>query len=191
MRKLNRFDNVNSVSRIYLNDIIKKGDVCIDATMGKGYDTIYLSEAVGEEGFVYAFDVQKEAIVKTSEKLEEAMFPQNTKLILDGHENIDKYVKENIKCAVFNLGYLPGCEHKIITKPETTIQAIEKSLDLLCEGGVVCISVYTGHEGGKEEGNAIIEYTQNLEQKKYNVIMTTFINQKNNPPHIVLIEKKK
>ena len=62
---------------------------------------------------------------------------------------------------------------------------------LLEENGVVCISIYTGHEGGMEERNAVFDYAANLDQKEYNVFESKFINQKNNPPSIILIEKKK
>ena len=41
-----------------LDEYIKEGDCCIDATMGKGGDTYYLCSKTGESGKVYAFDVQ-------------------------------------------------------------------------------------------------------------------------------------
>ncbi|WP_300282488.1 tRNA (mnm(5)s(2)U34)-methyltransferase [Peptacetobacter sp.] len=189
--KNNNFDNVNSIVKMYLQEILQEGDICIDATMGNGYDAVYLAEKVGVNGFVYAFDVQKEAIESTKKKIEKLDFEKRVSLILDGHENIDKYVDKNIKCAVFNLGYLPRCEHKIITKPETTLKAIKESLNLLEENGIICISIYTGHDGGMEERNAIFDFAMNLEQKKYNVFESKFINQKNNPPSIIVIEKKK
>lgn len=189
--KKNNFDNVNNIAKMYIKEVLNDGDICIDATMGNGYDTTYLAEIVGEKGKVYAFDVQDEAIKSTEKKLKKLNFEDRVILILDGHENINNYVKENIKCAVFNLGYLPRCEHKIITKPDTTIEAIKQSVELLEENGIVCVSIYTGHDGGMEERNAIFDYAMNLEQKGFNVFETKFINQKNNPPSIIVIEKKK
>lgn len=191
MKKRNNFDNVNNIAKMYIKEIIEEGDICIDATMGNGYDTVFLAEKVGENGMVYAFDVQEEAIKSTEKKVEKLGFEKRVQLILDGHENIKNYVKNNIKCAVFNLGYLPRCEHKIVTKPNTTVEAIKQSVSLLDENGIVCISIYTGHEGGLEERNAVFDYTKNLDQGEYNVFESKFINQKNNPPSIILIEKKK
>ena len=191
MKKINNFDNVNNIAKIYIQEVVKEGDICIDATMGNGYDTVFLAEKVGKSGKVYAFDVQEEAIKSTEKKVKKLEFEDRVELVLDGHENINNYVKEKIKCAVFNLGYLPRCEHRIITKPDTTIEAIKQSVSLLEENGVVCVSIYTGHEGGMEERNEVFDYASNLDQKDYNVFESKFVNQKNNPPSIILIERKK
>ena len=139
MKKRNNFDNVNNIAKIYIQEAVREGDICIDATMGNGYDTVFLAKKVGQNGKVYAFDVQEEAIKSTQKKIKKLEFEDRVELILDGHENIEKYVKQNIKCAVFNLGYLPRCEHMIITKPDTTVEAIKQSVSLLEENGVVCI----------------------------------------------------
>ena len=52
------------------------------------------------------------------------------------------------------------------------------------------IAIYSGHEGGMEEKNAVYEFTQTLDQNYFNVLCTKFINQINNPPELLLIEKK-
>lgn len=41
---------------------LEKGDIAVDATMGKGNDTVLLAELVGISGKVYAFDIQREAV---------------------------------------------------------------------------------------------------------------------------------
>ena len=191
MIKAKYLTKITDINKIYLEDILQEGDIVVDATMGNGYDTKYLAEKVGENGFVYAFDVQEEAIKSTSKKLEKENLSSRVKLILDGHENMDKYVEGEISCVLFNLGYLPRADHNIITKPETTIQAIKHSLRLLKPHGIVSIAIYTGHPGGLEEKNTIYEFVKNLDQSEFNVLECGFINQINNPPQLVLIEKKK
>ena len=104
---------------------------------------------------------------------------------------MDKYVEGEVSCVLFNLGYLPRADHNIITKPETTIKAIKHSLNLLKPHGVISIAIYTGHEGGMEEKNSVYEFVKNLDQNEFNVLESGFINQINNPPQLVLIEKKK
>ena len=105
-----------------LDEYIKEGDCCIDATMGKGGDTYYLCSKTGESGKVYAFDVQADALSQTREKLDK--HKMNAELILDGHEHMKEYVKETeVSCIMFNLGYLPGGAHHLATKTNTTIQA--------------------------------------------------------------------
>ena len=132
---------------------------------------------------------QEEAIKSTSKKVAREEL-ENVELILDGHQNMDKYVQEEVSCIVFNLGYLPRAKHQIITKADTTLEAIKKGLELLKPNGVMSIAIYSGHEGGMEEKNAVYEFTQTLDQNYFNVLCTKFINQINNPPELLLIEKK-
>lgn len=183
-------NKITEVNKLFLDKIINKDDVVVDATMGNGYDTIYLGKLVGENGKVYAFDVQEEALKSTRKKVEKENMNNIIELILDGHENLDQYVKENVACVVFNLGYLPRAKHQIITKPDTTLEAIKKSLSLLKPNGVISIAIYTGHEGGMEEKNYISEYLNRLDQNEFNVLHMEFTNQINNPPELILIEKK-
>ncbi len=190
MLRAKYINKITEVNKIFLDKIVQKGDVVIDATMGNGYDTIYLGNLVGENGKVYAFDVQEEAIKSTKKKVERDNMTERVELILDGHQNLDKYVKEEVSCVVFNLGYLPRAKHVVITKPDTTLEAIKKSLKLLKPNGIISIAAYIGHEGGLEEKNYICEYLDNLNQNEFNVLHMQFTNQINNPPQLILIEKK-
>lgn len=190
MLRAKYINKITEVNKLFLDKIINKDDVVVDATMGNGYDTIYLGKLVGENGKVYAFDVQEEALKSTRKKVEKENMNNIIELIFDGHENLDQYVKENVACVVFNLGYLPRAKHQIITKPYTTLEAIKKSLSLLKPNGVISIAIYTGHEGGMEEKNYISEYLNRLDQNEFNVLHMEFTNQINNPPELILIEKK-
>lgn len=169
---------------------LKKGDIAVDATMGNGNDTVFLANIVGDTGKVYAFDIQKEAIENTKKRLIDNKDSDKIILIHDGHENMDKYVKDKVKLVMFNLGYLPKSSHKITTKAETTLIAVEKSLKLLDENGVVLIVIYYGHENGKIEREALEKFTSSLNQKEYNVVKLEFINQINYPPILIAIEKR-
>ena len=48
-----------------------------------------------------------------------------------------------------------------------------------------------GHENGKVEKEALLNELQNLDQKEAEVLVYQFINQKNNAPFIIAIEKRK
>ncbi len=189
MKRAKFLTKVTDINKLYLEKIINKGDIVVDATMGNGYDTVFLSKLVGESGKVYSFDIQELALKSTSEKLEKESI-KNVELILDGHENILNYIKEKISCVIFNLGYLPKGNHSIITKPNTTIKAINNSLNILKENGIVSICIYSGHVGGNEEKEEVYNFVRNLNQNDFNVLHTKFINQINNPPELILIEKK-
>lgn len=171
--------------------VIEPGDSVVDATAGNGHDTLFLADLVGESGHVYAFDVQPEAIQVTTEKLEQASLNARATVIHDGHENVVKYVQTEISAAIFNLGYLPGSNHEIVTRGISTVQAIESLLQLLKVGGLIVLVVYHGHEGGKEEKDALMTFVQHLPQSYAHVLSYQFLNQQNNPPFIIAIEKMK
>lgn len=172
-----------------LKSTISAGDQVIDATSGNGHDTLFLAQLVGINGHVYAFDVQKTAIEATLLRLGKSR--ENVTVIHAGHETISSYVTAEISAAVFNLGYLPGADHSIITSPKTTIQAIESCLNLLKVGGLVVLVVYHGHEGGGYERDGLLDFVQNLPQSYVQVLKYEFINQQNQPPFVLAIEKLK
>jgi len=184
-------NNVINIGKEVLKNKVAKGNIVIDATVGNGNDTILLAELVGEEGKVYGFDIQKEAINITKLKLIEKDLIERVYLINDGHENIDKYINEKVDLIIFNLGYLPGGNHEIVTKEETTISALEKSLNLLKENGLLLVTTYLGHNEGKKEDTRIKLYFSSLDQKKFNVLKFEFINQINYPPVLYCVEKNK
>ena len=177
------------MAKNFISDVISKGDTAVDATAGNGNDTLFLSRIVGEEGKVYAFDIQEKAIRKTSWLLGNENVKERVKLFSCGHEEIVRYLEEEISAAMFNLGYLPGGDHSIITKPETTLKAVENVLEYLLPGGIVTIVMYSGHEGGKEEKGALLHYCQSLSQLKFTTLLYEIINQVNQPPSLLVIEK--
>ena len=183
--------NTTTLAKDYIKENVKSGDIVIDATMGRGNDTLFLRQLVGEKGFIYAFDIQEEALQATKNRLIENNLYNNVSLILDGHQNLDKYIKQNnISCVVFNFGYLPRANHNIATKPDTSILAIEKSLKVLKVKGVISLCVYQGGDTGFEEKEVILNFVKNLDYNKYTVIVSEFFNRPNYPPiHIKIIKE--
>ncbi|MCB5070059.1 tRNA (mnm(5)s(2)U34)-methyltransferase [Streptococcus mutans] len=173
------------LSHDFLSQVLDKNSIAIDATMGNGNDTVFLTHLAKK---VYAFDVQKQALIKTREKLEQLNI-KNVQLILDGHQTIDKYVDGPIRAAIFNLGYLPSADKTIITKPDTTLEAIGKILDRLEVGGRISIMIYYGHEGGDKEKDAVLNFVKELDQQHFTVMLYQPLNQINTPPFLVMIEK--
>ena len=70
-----------TVEKEFISSHIKKGGVAADFTMGNGHDTLWLSRQVGEEGRVYAFDIQPAALEHTRALLESSDCPENYTLI--------------------------------------------------------------------------------------------------------------
>ncbi|AGB40249.1 putative S-adenosylmethionine-dependent methyltransferase involved in cell envelope biogenesis [Halobacteroides halobius DSM 5150] len=173
-----------------LSEQIAKGAKLIDATVGNGYDTKFMAELVGRSGTIWGFDVQEEAIKRAKERLEKASLKEQVKLINDGHQNMSNYINQSVDGILFNLGYLPGGNKKVITQAETTLQAVKEGLDLLKAGGVLVLVIYLGHEGGREERQVLFDYAIELDEKAYNVLHYKFINQKKEPPQVLAIKKR-
>ncbi len=189
-RKINMLlSNSLAISHEIIRRVVGPGDTAVDATMGNGNDTLLLAELVGEKGMVYAFDIQEAALNSTRKKLKVAGRDGNVKLILDGHQNIDSYVPQGIKAVMFNLGYLPKGDHSIGTKAATTIEALNKSMELLMTGGIIMLVIYYGGDSGFEERDAVLEYLKTIDCRKYTVLVSDFVNQINCPPIAVCIEK--
>lgn len=174
-----------------LNDVLSKGGVAVDATAGNGHDTLFLSQKVKEDGHVFAFDVQAQAIEQTQKRLDEH-HAHNVTLVHDGHEHIAEYLDDHteLDAAIFNLGYLPSSDKSIITTADTTLVAIDWIIRHLKSKGRCVLVLYYGHEGGTEEKDSVLQFTSQLPQEDYQVLCYQFINQRNAPPICVCIEKK-
>lgn len=177
------------LAQLLVGRVLQLGDQVVDATAGNGHDTLYLARRVGEQGRVYAFDIQEEAILHTAARLRAEGFENRVVLIRAGHERLKEFVPPGIKAVMFNLGYLPGGDHQIITHPDTTVAALEQAADLLAPGGLVTVVVYRGHEGGEEEGRAVLRYVESLNPRQWDVILTEFPNRSPRAPFLVAFQK--
>ncbi|MBE5777042.1 MAG: methyltransferase domain-containing protein [Clostridiales bacterium] len=173
-----------------LNRVIQNGDTVVDATMGNGHDTVMLAKLVGENGHVYAFDVQEMAVASTRQKLEAEGLLERVTLLCTGHQNMKMHVPVSVRAVAFNLGWLPGGDKSITTLWETTFPAINAALDLLLPMGVCTVCVYPGHEAGEKERKALAEYLANLPPQRYNILRQTFINAGPGAPECFVIQRQ-
>lgn len=169
----------------FLCEVIKLEDTVVDATMGNGNDTAFLAKL---SAHVFAFDVQEAAITATKKLLSAQNL--SAQLILDGHENVKKYVKNPVKAAIFNLGYLPRTDKTVITHAETTIKALSDLTEMLDENGRIAVMIYYKHDGGNDEKNAVLAWAEQLDQKKYQAARYNIVNEAYEPPILLLIERK-
>jgi predicted methyltransferase len=183
--------SVLQVQQALLPLFIHTGDIVVDATAGNGHDTLFLWQLTGEQGSIFAFDIQQQALDATQARLNKAQ--ARAILIHDSHEFMENHLlhlKQQIQAFIFNLGYLPG--HKdtgAITTPAGTVAALHAAATLLKPGGIICITAYRGHPGGQEEYLAVYSWFSALSQSEWNVLHSNFINQQNLPPVLFLAQK--
>lgn len=171
----------------FLQPYILEGDCCVDATCGNGGDTEFLRRMTGRCGKVYAFDIQEEAVRNTRRRLETAGLSEGTEIILDSHEKMTSYVKEEAAVIMFNFGYLPGGDHRLCTKADVSVRAAESALSILKPGGVLSLCIYSGGDTGYEEKQALLTFLEKLDTKKWLVLMHCFYNRKKDPPLPVFV----
>lgn len=189
-----KLDGILPFARNLLEKAATQGDVVIDATAGNGHDTLYLANLVGPNGTVYSYDIQEQAIQHTRERLNAHGATDQVTLFHKSHDQIETTIPAEhhgkIKAAIFNLGYLPGADKAVVTKPSSTLEAIKQIFSLLAKGGIIVLVIYHGHPEGKTERDAVLDYARTLDQQTAHVLEYRFINQKNDPPFIVAIEKR-
>jgi predicted methyltransferase len=173
------------------------GGLAIDATAGGGVDTLFLARTVGPKGRVFAFDIQEAALERTGRRLAdaaaagEALAP--VELLLAGHERMAELVPPeahgNIRAVMFNLGYLPGGDAGVITRPHTTLAALDAALELLAPGGALTAVLYPGHPGGDAEAAAVERWFSDLPSVRAQAVLYRY-PQKPAAPYLVALEKK-
>lgn len=176
-----------------LQSSVNAGDFVVDATVGNGHDTTFLAKIVGENGHVYGFDIQEQAISNTMERIKTEKLEERVTLVQQGHETVSSVLPQHlageVAGAIFNLGYLPGGDPSIVTLPDTTKSAIEQLLRLMKREGLIVIVIYHGHTKGQLERDELMNYVTSIDPQVAHVIQYQFINKQNNPPYIVAIEK--
>ena len=165
-----------------IQQMIKEPLLCIDATAGTGKDTVFLAKLVGEKGRVISMDIQEMAIEQTKKRLLKERLSDRAEVVLDSHAHMDKYAQKDSVS-------LPGGDHSLSTKADTTIEALEKGLNLLHEGGMISLLIYSGGDSGFEEKKQVLAWLRELTDDKYTVLVEAFYNKPNNPPLPVYILK--
>ena len=147
---------------------VREGDHVVDATVGNGHDTRFLASLVGATGRVDGFDIQSGAIEATGSELQG--LPQ-VKLHCLGHERMREVVSGPVAAAMFNLGYLPSGDKTLVTRPDTTVAALDAAWELLrVPGGILSVVVYPGHAEGKDESLLVEAWFSRLDPVRHRTL---------------------
>ncbi|XP_019457325.1 PREDICTED: uncharacterized protein LOC109357746 isoform X2 [Lupinus angustifolius] len=185
------------IAHMVWKGIVQKGDTVIDATCGNGFDTLAMLNLVSDDshkGYVYALDIQKDALDKTSLLLEESLDSnekQLVKLFNICHSKMEEVVPTNaaVRLVAFNLGYLPGGDKEIITRSETTLLALEAAKRIIIPGGLISIVVYVGHPGGREELETVETFAARMSVEDWICCKLGMLNRPNSPIPIFLFRR--
>lgn len=184
MLSRNMTKNAHCFIEMHLQQWGKKNLIAMDGTLGNGHDLEFLNSQENI-GTIYGFDIQKEALENSKKRV--SLTQKQIYYIQDSHHHLDHYIKDEIDLAIFNLGYLPGGDKSIVTKVQTTLQAIEKTIIKLSKGGMILIMTYPGHKEGEKEHEAIRQYLSSLRSKHLSVLQLCVNNVASPCPNCFLI----
>lgn len=185
-----RLLRATEMAHALVRERVVDGELVVDATVGNGHDTVFLAELVGAAGRVVGFDVQEQALAATRARVGAAGFAERIELHRENHAVMGGVVEGGAAAVMFNLGYFPGGDHGVVTRPDTTVAALAAAAGLLRAGGIVTCVVYPGHEGGVEESAAVGGWFGDLQQGEFAVVRYEFTNQRNSPPFMYAAERR-
>jgi SAM-dependent methyltransferase len=183
--------DIQGLVRTFLQQVILPGDSVLDATAGRGRDTLFLAECVGPTGKVYALDIQEQALTETRLLLRDKGVADRVIMHCLDHARCREVIPERLRAVIFNLGYLPGGNHRIVTTKESTVKGIEEALLLLQVGGLVMLTVYRGHPGAEEEVCGLENFLTFLPKRDYSVLEGRYLNQGEKNPYWVMVQKNR
>lgn len=144
-------------AQLWLLPALTDGTVAVDGTCGNGGDTLFLARTLGHSGSVISFDRQGRAISRTQERLSSENL--HARLIHGTHSEMETLLEKagihSVDAAIFNLGYLPGGDHAIVTDSVSTCSALEAILRRASTRFHLAVVAYQGHPGGREETEAV------------------------------------
>ena len=185
-------ERLTAAASSWIDVALFDGALAIDATVGNGYDALFLGHRVGPKGRVLGFDVQKAALAGAREILKFVGSIDHVSLIHDSHTRLADYLPAGalIHAAMFNLGYLPRGNRQIITRPETTVLALRSVLEHLAERGRVTLLVYRGHEGGVPEYQGVRKFLEELPEDEWLVEELASTSDSPVAPRLFRIQRK-
>lgn len=179
--------NAHLMIEQHLKDWNKENLIAMDGTLGNGYDLEFLN-GLKQIDTIYGFDIQQKAIESSKERIGNSV--KTIYFIQDSHHNLESYIKQSIDLAIFNLGYLPGADKSVVTQTQTTLCAIEKTIDKLTDGGLLIVMTYPGHEEGAREHKEIVTYLSSLHRKNLAILQLNVNNVQKPCPNCFIIVNK-
>lgn len=173
-----------------------KKAIAIDATAGRGSDTLSLSQMLGRKGTVHSIDIQSMAICETRKRHEELVDENKSELMtyVNSHANLQQVtglMDGEVSLVTYNLGWCPmrEADKYIVTQSESTIESLNSAKRIVCKGGgLISVMCYVGHSQGHSEHDSVVRWCSALDKKVWNVIHVNYPNRKQSP-HLLLCKR--
>ncbi|NGX53432.1 MAG: 2-phytyl-1,4-naphtoquinone methyltransferase [Chlamydiae bacterium] len=178
---------ITSLAHEQWSKIVSPGDTVIDATCGNGQDMLALAQLLNGQGELIGYDIQKEALQKSEERLKKSLTPDQLQIITFRHQSHETFLEKSAKLIVYNLGYLPGGDKSLTTQTVTTLQSLQSACGVIIPGGTISVMCYVGHEEGKREEEAVREFVQTLPSDRWCCTHHRIINRQQ-APSLLLIQ---
>ena len=193
---MQRISLVNAAHNL-IREVLHPGDIAVDATVGNGHDTLFLVEQVSPSGRVFGFDIQVAAIESTRAKVDShcnaPLSPESLTLIQASHadmsDKIPAHYHSNISAIMFNLGYLPGGDKRIITHTDSTVTALNSACRILSSNGIITVLAYPGHPGGDLETDQVKNWCKQLDEDQFKISIIYSSENKESAPRLFVILK--
>lgn len=173
---------------------LHEDDLVIDATLGNGFDSLFILKTILKTGHVYGLDVQQDAIDSTLKLLTkehlDSLQHKRFHPYLICHSEIDTIpTLKKPMLVVYNLGYLPKGDKQKTTIASSTLSSLEKALKILDPKGLITVTIYPGHPEGKTEADAIESWVKTLTQKNLQILKFHTLNHET-APYVIVIQKR-
>ena len=159
-----------------LVNILAKGTKRASRLMSRGVDTDKFSPAkrtvndnVFRFGFVGRLRAEKNVrlLANLEKKLIEKGMLSQCRLVVGCHSQLTSILNAVhagvVSVVMFNLGYLPLGDKSIVTRPATTLAALDQASELVRPGGLISVLAYPGHAGGLDEANCVANWVGRCE----------------------------
>lgn len=179
-----------------------RGLAAVDGTCGNGHDTAFLAGCLdslpgGAACPVLSFDVQAAALEEARKRADIRPFLNRIHFLAFGHEHLAEALAERgdgaplaVAAAVYNLGFLPGSDKRVVTKARSTVASLAAAAAALAPGGLLSVHAYGGHAGGAEEMAAVKDWFTALSHKAWLAASYRVCNKKRNPEILFLAGKR-
>lgn len=177
-----------------LAQVLLPGNTAVDATVGNGFDTLFLAQTVGPSGKIFGFDIQPQAIANTHALLRNhSIEDDRVTLLQTSHAEWPSHLpdpaKNRLRAITFNLGYLPGGDKSLTTLPDSTLLALDAARSLLPTGGLLSVVAYPGHSTGLLEARAVEAWMNSLSPSEFDVQHLRSLHRHRPPPELWLALK--